>query len=596
MPIAPCSRPPGYAEVRTPLLEDLGVFLRVGEGTDVVTQGDVRLRRPGRHDRRAAPRDDRRRGPGLRPAPPAARRGRSGTPRTHFRHENAAEGPAPPAPPARRRGASASADPDLDVEVIAACWDAARVARAAAQPAAAQLDRRAADRGRLRRGAARLPRARRRRARPRRPRPKSTATRCGSSTRSAPTTGRGRRRRIPTLADRLAAPTSAAHFDRVQDGLARRRRRPSRSSPGWSAASTTTPHTVFEFVSRRHRRRRSRPSAAAAATTAWSRRSAASPRPASASASGIERMLLACDAEGVVRRRPPRARLLRRRPSAATARRPRPRASSCAAAGLAADRAVDGRSTKAQMKAADRSGARLALIVGRRRARRGHRHRPRPPRRGRAARRSPAPTWSTTCGSAPSFEEAAVVTIHLQRPPRHAHHAAASCAPSTSASRSPLRLGRRAAASTASTSPSSTCATTPASIQCVVDGAADLRSEYVVRVTGTVRPRPEGTVNPNLATGEVELGDCDGRDPRRRPSRRRSPSTTGVDDRRDDPPAPPLPRPPPRADAAQPAHAGRGQQRVRARDGRRRASSRSRPRCSSRRRPRAPATSWCRRA
>lgn len=45
-------------------------------------------------------------------------------------------------------------------------------------------------------------------------------------------------------------------------------------------------------------------------------------------------------------------------------------------------------------------------------------------------------------------------------------------------------------------------------VQCVVDGAADLRSEYVVRVTGTVRPRPEGTVNPNLSTGEIEVGDC----------------------------------------------------------------------------------------
>ena len=45
--------------------------------------------------------------------------------------------------------------------------------------------------------------------------------------------------------------------------------------------------------------------------------------------------------------------------------------------------------------------------------------------------------------------------------------------------------------------------------QCVVDGAHDLRSEYVLRVTGTVRHRPEGTVNPNLATGEVELGECE---------------------------------------------------------------------------------------
>jgi len=45
-------------------------------------------------------------------------------------------------------------------------------------------------------------------------------------------------------------------------------------------------------------------------------------------------------------------------------------------------------------------------------------------------------------------------------------------------------------------------------IQCVVDGAHDLRAEYVVRVTGTVRVRPEGTTNPGLPTGEVEIGDA----------------------------------------------------------------------------------------
>ncbi len=35
--------------------------------------------------------------------------------------------------------------------------------------------------------------------------------------------------------------------------------------------------------------------------------------------------------------------------------------------------------------------------------------------------------------------------------------------------------------------------------------ASDLRSEYVVRVRGKVIPRPKGTENPNLATGEIEV-------------------------------------------------------------------------------------------
>jgi aspartyl-tRNA synthetase len=45
-------------------------------------------------------------------------------------------------------------------------------------------------------------------------------------------------------------------------------------------------------------------------------------------------------------------------------------------------------------------------------------------------------------------------------------------------------------------------------VQCVVDGAADLRSEYVVRITGTVRQRPDGTTNDNMPTGEIEIGEC----------------------------------------------------------------------------------------
>ncbi len=90
-------------------------------------------------------------------------------------------------------------------------------------------------------------------------------------------------------------------------------------------------------------------------------------------------------------------------------------------------------------------------------------------------------------------------------------------------------------------------------VQCVVDNAVDVRSEYVVRVTGVVRPRPEGTVNDKLPTGEVEVGECAVEIlsvaepppfPIDAPGRRRG---------REHPPAVPLPRHPSRADAAQPA-------------------------------------------
>ncbi len=45
-------------------------------------------------------------------------------------------------------------------------------------------------------------------------------------------------------------------------------------------------------------------------------------------------------------------------------------------------------------------------------------------------------------------------------------------------------------------------------VQVVVAGSIDVRPEYVVRVTGTVTRRPEGTVNDRLATGEIEISDC----------------------------------------------------------------------------------------
>ena len=51
-------------------------------------------------------------------------------------------------------------------------------------------------------------------------------------------------------------------------------------------------------------------------------------------------------------------------------------------------------------------------------------------------------------------------------------------------------------------------------VQCVFDPdtagpafitAEQMRPEWVVKLTGTVRRRPEGTENPNMATGEIEV-------------------------------------------------------------------------------------------
>ncbi len=77
---------------------------------------------------------------------------------------------------------------------------------------------------------------------------------------------------------------------------------------------------------------------------------------------GIERLLLACDAEGVfpVDPRPPDAFVVDVTGGTAA----RDLCAQLRRAGLGAVRAYDGRSLKAQLKQADRSGARVALIVG----------------------------------------------------------------------------------------------------------------------------------------------------------------------------------------------------------------------------------------
>lgn len=77
---------------------------------------------------------------------------------------------------------------------------------------------------------------------------------------------------------------------------------------------------------------------------------------------GVERVLLACDAEGVFPvAAPPLDAFVVDLTGGEAAR---DLVAELRGAGLAADRAYDGRSLKAQLKLADRSGARAALIVG----------------------------------------------------------------------------------------------------------------------------------------------------------------------------------------------------------------------------------------
>ncbi len=86
------------------------------------------------------------------------------------------------------------------------------------------------------------------------------------------------------------------------------------------------------------------------------------PTPGIGFGSGIERVLLACDAEGVFPVAPPPldAFIV----DVAGGEAARDLAEELRRAGLRVDRAFDAKSMKAQMKQADRSGARLALIVG----------------------------------------------------------------------------------------------------------------------------------------------------------------------------------------------------------------------------------------
>jgi histidyl-tRNA synthetase len=346
----------GYAEIRTPVLEDLAVFLRVGEGTDVV--GKEMYVFEDRDGTTVA----------LRPETTAsvARAFLEHHPLTpwkvwyvseHFRHERPQKG--------RLRQhtqfgveAIGSADPDLDVEVIVGLWDVlasiglqrnrlllnsmgergTRVAYEARlrdwlRSRASELD--PADRDRVEANPIRVLDS------------KNAAT-------VAATAGH------PTFEDQLGT-NEAAHFARVQDGL-RAADVPFEIEPRLVRGLDYYTHTVFEVVNDAIDASQSTLGGGGrydGLVEAMGGKST----PGIGFGSGLERVLLACDAEeafGV--------------PSIAVdcfvvtfggdGTDARDLALELRRGGVSVDRAEGGRSSKSQMKSADRSGARFALLLG----------------------------------------------------------------------------------------------------------------------------------------------------------------------------------------------------------------------------------------
>ena len=231
------------------------------------------------------------------------------------------------------------------------------------------------------------------RARPRRghPRAGSRSTRCGCSTTSA-----------PEVQTQLAgAPLVARPPVRGVQGLPRGGPRAAdaprawrtRTTRGWCAASTTTPAPPSSSCTTASAR--SPRSAAAAATTACREMIGGPPLPGVGWALGVDRTVLALEAEGLLgdERAAPRPGVRR-----AAGRGGPPRGCSLLVtelrrAGVAADFAFGGKGLKGAMKGANRSGARYALIARRARPRRGRRAAQGPGQR-RADRRAARPRSS----------------------------------------------------------------------------------------------------------------------------------------------------------------------------------------------------------
>ncbi len=347
----------GYGLVLTPLFEDLAVFQRVGESTDVVRKEMYDFEdKGGRHI-------------ALRPEMTASTvraylQHRPTTPwktwqvGPNFRHESPQAG--------RHRQfyqfnleAIGSADPDLDVEIIALGWEffaglglrrvellLNSLGDSVCRPGYRELLRAYLDE---RRGELCDEHKVRLDENPLRVLDCKTPS-CMAATADA-----------PRQLDHLCAPCQA-HFDRVRaglDALGIPYRIDSRLVRGLDYYTRTT----FEYVALALE-------SAQNAVGGGGRydglvgEMGGPDTPAIGFALGLERVLLACDAEGVLSVQETHVLLDVFVVDFAGGDAARDLTAMLRAAGIRADRAWDGRSPKAQLKAADRSGARLALIVG----------------------------------------------------------------------------------------------------------------------------------------------------------------------------------------------------------------------------------------
>ena len=348
------ARRSGYGLILSPMFEDVGVFQRVGESTDVVRKEMYDFEDKG--GRRLALRPE-----GTASVVRAFLQHRPPTPfktfyvAPHFRYER------PQAGRYRQHHqvgveALGSADPDLDVEVIALAWDLFRdlgLIRVRLRLTSLGDDAcRPAYRGEL---VAYLVERRDDLCDEHRDRIEDNPLRVLDCKRQA---CRKATAQAPRMLDRLC-PDCAAHFDRVRAGL-----------DALGIAFDVDPtlvrgldyytRTTFEFEAEALESAQNG-AGGGGRYDGLVESLGGPPTPGIGFGLGVERMLLACDAEGVF---PVPADLLdvfvvdttggeAARDLTAELRRK----------GLRVDRAWDGRSFKSQMKTAMRSGARLAAVV-----------------------------------------------------------------------------------------------------------------------------------------------------------------------------------------------------------------------------------------